>query len=68
MAYDLVGTYKAQDIAKAREQRDELKAKGYGAYMTRAEGTMRYDALIFVFAEPPKMTGGTRERSFASIP
>ena len=43
-----VASYRLQDIDKAREHRDRLKAEGKKAFLTRREGRGRYDGAIQV--------------------
>ena len=42
----LLKTYRAQDIADARADRDKLKAGGQHAYLTRDEGRRGVQATI----------------------
>ncbi len=45
---ELVGTYRLQDIDKAREERDRLREECWDAFMTRSGNS------VFVFINPPR--------------
>jgi hypothetical protein len=45
---NFVPGYRLQDIEKARQHRDRLKADGKNAFLIRSEGRGRYDGTIHV--------------------